>query len=1070
MPHGDEGEIRPADCSLPTSLELAAAIIAAWADDAKAAAGEHDFNFEQLAASLLIAALALVVHPEGRVRFLAGSSLMPAIFKFMPRSYDHDFHLDVAGHLCRLFDAWMGLERIGESKYQFTPSNGLVDLCRQRLVFEIILRGLSGSDSTALKYSQFLLKRIVYFSESFGTGHSANVDDAGPKDSAWSEFFFWPDASTHAAGVKQVLKMWEEFFLVFDTVQEPYVHLVEPQIPKIGALLRKRSAKGLEFSLHPAWWIALLQRGAQNSAHPIRRRILDYVLSVRDPDQLAVLASSLGFTAGSLLRQLDEPSQFAVPGLGIFLSPFGEKLSEFLVSLCRAFPTREACFTFLSRTIGALPSFLTRVSVIFVLQGLAMLGDSEDCPDIARCLGAAEINAIVSLLVGERAVSVYRPPTEETGDYSVTPTDIEIAHDLASVAAFISSTFAAMNAADLTRALGLAQDAMDPIVDTLECEICQDAVGVVMIASATYVLKWIATQAQAYRAFGHIQLLRAAIELGRMHHVRDFLQASDITLAKLVMEVDPARGVPNDTGGMDMEVRPRMALMVARFFLAEDIVSFAQAVGNSQILTDEEICDLFGVLVDALGSANFATSLAMMRLAARFLDIKAGSIPASLIHGAIANSLEILKENWTNSRFWQRLLDSFAALAFHESVLSNEAFIESDGILNQAFQLLNKWSKTRVGVMNPASALMHAFWLYAVDCGAPQSDPSRAAHLRSQAIRSLETNMDWVVELLLFGALRDSDMLDQKHEALIVLKTIEHTLPADEVEGFQGTAAWNFAAKDYVVRVETNDIILRLRTDDAAHRRLAKTLFSRLLQIQLDNRYTNQFINTAEHRRQMRSWISIHVLLPFVDADEAHGVLDKLVKTIILEQVGETRCYIEWAIMRLLIAHPSLLGAFWKQLANYDHRAHVGSSLLTIAMHVGQSLPKELQPKYFKEATLAVLPWSSSNHFNMRMFAHYGLFIFWNYCGQHRRDHLASVRQELEHIQPLMDFIATNPECARHRKKCEVYYFGGGGFHPLRDVNVEFLFRGGLTVMQLADDEKISAVGAQSPRRSVERR
>ena len=45
----------------------------------------------------------------------------------------------------------------------------------------------------------------------------------------------------------------------------------------------------------------------------------------------------------ALLSQVDEPSQFAVPGLGIFISPFGEKLAEFIVSLGCIMNTSEKC-------------------------------------------------------------------------------------------------------------------------------------------------------------------------------------------------------------------------------------------------------------------------------------------------------------------------------------------------------------------------------------------------------------------------------------------------------------------------------------------------------------------------------------------------------------------------------------------------------------------------------------------------------------------------------------------------------------------------------------------------------
>ena len=72
--------------------------------------------------------------------------------------------------------------------------------------------------------------------------------------------------------------------------------------------------------------------------------------------------------------------------------------------------------------------------------------------------------------------------------------------------------------------------------------------------------------------------------------------------------------------------------------------------------------------------------------------------------------------------------------------------------------------------------------------------------------------------------------------------------------------------------------------------------------------------------------------------------------------------------------------------------------------------------------------------------------------------YLTCLTDEMSNVSVLMEFIKSNPECIRHRAKCTSYYFVGGGFDPIRDVNIEFLFRGGPCVLQLADDEKICVV------------
>eukprot|EP00842_Homolaphlyctis_polyrhiza_P000455 jgi/Hompol1/140/HPOL_005261-RA len=351
---------------LETAAEIVVELDASKQADQSPAASEA---LTPYISGLLIVSLIFVVHANPRIRAVAGNSILPASTKWilaslkakgalkwvkfswshithacLSLSLSHPIHDEIQGYLCRLFDPWMGLERRAAGKYDFDAANVLLDLRREQLVFQLIQRGLRGQDLTALKYSQFLLKRIVYFSESYHPTRDASA--------AWSPYFTWPLEAQPRALAVQMLKMWEEYFLLFETVQEQYVHLIEPQLPKIASLLRTRSFKDTSFALHESWWITLVERGIQNRSHPIRKRMLDLVVSVRDPQLLKVLASNLDFTAGFLIERLDEPSQFAVPGLGIFLSPVGEMLSELVAAVATTFTDSTACVRCVTSTFA----------------------------------------------------------------------------------------------------------------------------------------------------------------------------------------------------------------------------------------------------------------------------------------------------------------------------------------------------------------------------------------------------------------------------------------------------------------------------------------------------------------------------------------------------------------------------------------------------------------------------------------------------------------------------------------------------------------------------------------------
>ena len=64
----------------------------------------------------------------------------------------------------------------------------------------------------------------------------------------------------------------------------------------------------------------------------------------------------------------------------------------------------------------------------------------------------------------------------------------------------------------------------------------------------------------------------------------------------------------------------------------------------------------------------------------------------------------------------------------------------------------------------------------------------------------------------------------------------------------------------------------------------------------------------------------------------------------------------------------------------------------------------------------------------------------------------------LPHFAPLIEFIFKNPDTSRQLAKGEQAYFVNGGFDPVLDLNVEFLFRAGMDHSGLPANEKIPSV------------
>ncbi|KAJ3070300.1 Tar (HIV-1) RNA binding protein 1, partial [Quaeritorhiza haematococci] len=212
--------------------------------------------------------------------------------------------------------------------------------------------------------------------------------------------------------------------------------------------------------LDPSWYLLLLTRSYQSVNTPIRKRCLEHTLSfggevegVWRIDEYAgektvagkkngkdggkgtgeyseivrvmarLLASRREFLFDILLPTLDQSYLYSVPSFGEFVSPFGElSRSFFKMILMEGFEGIDATSADKGRAeliralIACSSTFATPVATLFVLQGLVDFGDESlvksangavDGSCLVPALGAKELEAMRSLLEGERAVAVW---------------------------------------------------------------------------------------------------------------------------------------------------------------------------------------------------------------------------------------------------------------------------------------------------------------------------------------------------------------------------------------------------------------------------------------------------------------------------------------------------------------------------------------------------------------------------------------------------------------------------------------------------------------------------------------
>ena len=126
------------------------------------------------------------------------------------------------------------------------------------------------------------------------------------------------------------------------------------------------------------------------------------------------------------------------------------------------------------------------------------------------------------------------------------------------------------------------------------------------------------------------------------------------------------------------------------------------------------------------------------------------------------------------------------------------------------------------------------------------------------------------------------------------------------------TASWNFAHKDYVVRIQGNLILAKLKKTDP----LGKIMLSKLISLSITNHESGiQFVTNTkvgQHKRQIRQWCSIHLLLHHLDEEMSAVIVLDLLKILNFSHSHVIRNYVEWALMRVYIMFPMNLSTLWK--------------------------------------------------------------------------------------------------------------------------------------------------------------
>ncbi|KAJ3209544.1 Tar (HIV-1) RNA binding protein 1 [Dinochytrium kinnereticum] len=145
------------------------------------------------------------------------------------------------------------------------------------------------------------------------------------------------------------------------------------------------------------------------------------------------------------------------------------------------------------------------------------------------------------------------------------------------------------------------------------------------------------------------------------------------------------------------------------------------------------------------------------------------------------------------------------------------------------------------------------------------------------------------------------------------------------------------------------------------------------------------------------------------------------------------------------------------RLQRFDKKAHIVCSYLLMALHIGRHIPADDQKIFFPQAFDCLMPWITTNHFSIRLYAQYAVHQCWKMCNSPTSP---SYLREIAAASPIAlaaDFLEQNPDCVKHRQKADKMYFLSEAFDPVRDVTIDFIFHGAMIVADVTEEERISS-------------
>ncbi|KAJ3117793.1 Tar (HIV-1) RNA binding protein 1 [Phlyctochytrium bullatum] len=966
---------------------------------------------------------------------------------------------EVPALLCRCVDFFLGTKLVG-IKLSFRGADFVaLDLRQEELFWRIIHSGLLSTDASYSKYSVFLIKRVVDISNRF------NRAIGGRRK--WSRYFTWDDAAA-----KEWSSLWDDYCTFYDVFSESTSHLVEPIIPKLPSLLRPRGQHSVK--LDGSWWLALVDRGISNRIASIRRMVFEYMLRSEDSLTLLCLTSDRDYLISSFLPKLDEAGLYTISGLGSYYSPFGELVVKFMPRLIVATGGEEEQITFVRDLFQHFIDYDSRIAVLYILMGIDAYSIEQEDMVGGKVFTAENLAVIRTLLTGDRSVTVWTPPDSKIlvrwlclrmiarladRDTIYWPDIRLMIGAMAEYLKFQRNSVEYKVAREFC-VKGLAADLDWPKAEWLRRAVKQGVTFFIelptdaSIDSQIYEAKSIAIISSflldetptpdvtlLQEALGSLGSRLPRLGAGSIYASEGLADRCVILLHQLLLffeECDPT-----------IRIGERWEAFVR---CRDHLYDFLKgALLSSSSLSSFQLVSEYAGLLENLLMLPTQSSLSgrlssLWTTAWEILNDKNGSRATdedgqdSTKYAAVC-VLRIVLDHARRISFYGLQPCEEAGMEWVLGVLAIKRSLNSDEErkknwvdLQHRFQSakyscvlsFNRYLSVAKAVPGNAAASRAAFLkasfntcLDAIGSASYATAPSLFRLAAALLDEEWDLEAHQIDTLMQYGKnLVEENWINAKHFTLLIgefAKTVFH-------EHVLSTA---FPEKGHVVVEEAFDTFFKWGELKMSIVPFVSTACFRFWSKSISTRPEDQSsksIALSSLRRYSSVFIRFLTYGPLWDLNKDMRRMDASISLKVKEMQRRD-------------------GADTEDLAFEEVSGHI---------------PMDAQKQYYPLAFEKLMPWITTNHFSIRLYAQYAVFMCWKACNSDNSPQELKQIASTSAIAVAAKFIEQNPECRKQRQKADNTYYLTENFDPVGDATITFIFQGAMMVLDVTEEERIS--------------